>query len=58
MEKRKQNAGYLGKGYKFDADEEQKVKNLRMELSKGYGMQVDKESDDEEPKEQNGLTEE
>ena len=53
---RRRNHGYAGKGYKFDKEEDDKVRELRLELSKGYGMAVDKdendgdEIDDDKPK--------
>ena len=42
IDKKRSNIGFLGKGYKFNAEEESQVKNLRMELSKGYGYVNDK----------------
>ena len=37
IEKKKQNVGYVGKGYEFNEKERNKVKEFRKELSKAYG---------------------
>ena len=41
IEKKRTNIGFIGKGFKFDAEEENKIKELRVELSKEYGFTVD-----------------
>ena len=41
IEKKRANIGFVGKGFKFDAEEENKIKELRIELSKEYGFTVD-----------------
>lgn len=38
IEKKRKNLGFDGKGFKFNAEEENKIKDLRMELSKEYGF--------------------
>jgi ATP-dependent RNA helicase DDX46/PRP5 len=46
IEKRRANIGFVGKGFKFDASEENQIKEFRMELSKEYGFAVDNEKDE------------
>ena len=41
IEKKRANIGYIGKGYRFDEDEENQVKQQRQELSKAYGLTTD-----------------
>lgn len=41
IEKKRANIGYIGKGYRFDEDEENQVKQQRQELSKAYGITTD-----------------
>jgi hypothetical protein len=45
IDRRRANIGFIGKGYKFDASEENQIKEFRMELSKEYGFteQTDKD---------------
>jgi hypothetical protein len=45
IEKKRANIGFIGKGYKFDAEEESRFKQDRAELSKGYGLQEDNEEE-------------
>jgi hypothetical protein len=45
IEKKRANIGFVGKGYKFDADEESRFKEARAELSKGYGLAEDNEDE-------------
>lgn len=47
IEKKRANIGFIGKGYKFDADEENRVKEQRQEISKGYGLQVDEKDEND-----------
>jgi ATP-dependent RNA helicase DDX46/PRP5 len=46
IDKKRANIGFIGKGFKFDAEEENKIKELRMELSKEYGFAVDNDKDE------------
>ena len=47
MERRK-NTGFTGKGYNFQEEERNKVKEFRKELSKAYGgIEVDENMDEE-----------
>lgn len=46
IERKRANIGFVGKGFKFDASEEDHIRELRMELSKGYGLAVDDKDDD------------
>lgn len=55
---RRRNLGYAGKGYKFDKEEDDKVKELRLELSKGYGMVVDKDDDGDNEDAEKGVSKE
>lgn len=48
IDKKRANIGFIGKGFKFDAEEENKIKELRMELSKEYGFAVDNDKDENE----------
>ena len=48
IEKKRANIGFLGKGFKFDAEEENKIKEFRKELSKDYGFTVDEKEDEPE----------
>lgn len=45
IEKKKNNVGYVGKGYEFNDKEKNKVKDFRKELSKAYGMGADEEEE-------------
>jgi hypothetical protein len=44
---RKKNVGYTGKGYKFVEEEANKVKELRKELAKNYGVLTEDNEEDE-----------
>jgi hypothetical protein len=46
IEKRKTNMGFSGKGFEFNDEEANKVKDFRKALSKAYG--ITNEEDDEE----------
>lgn len=48
MEKKKGNIGFQGKGYEFNEQEENKVKEFRKELSKAYGLGAEENEDMEE----------
>lgn len=45
IEKKKNNVGYVGKGYEFNDKEKNKVKEFRKELSKAYGMGAEEEEE-------------
>ena len=47
MDRKKANIGFDGTGFKFDTTEEDKIKEMRIELSKGFGYDVDNEKDDD-----------
>lgn len=46
IEKKRANLGFSGKGFKFDAEEENKVKQFRNQLSKEYGFSVENDKDE------------
>ena len=46
IEKKKANAGYVGKGYEFNEKERNQVKDFRKELSKAYDLGVNDEDED------------
>ena len=46
IERKRANIGFVGKGFKFDAQEEDRFKELRMELSKTYGFTAADEKDE------------
>ena len=48
MEKKKGNLGFQGKGFEFNDEESNKVKEFRKELSKAYGLSVEGGEDDED----------
>lgn len=48
IEKRRSNQGYLGKGHKFTAEEDDKIKRDRMELGKGFGYGVEEDGEENE----------
>lgn len=48
IEKRRSNQGYLGKGYKYTVEEDDKIKKDRMELGKGFGYGVEEEGEENE----------
>ena len=52
IEKRRSNVGYNGKGYKYNRDEEEKVRLERIQLSKGFGYGLEEGDDNEEHEEQ------
>jgi len=43
--------GYLGKGHKFNKEEEEKVRVERMQLSKGFGYGLDDDDNEEHEEE-------
>lgn len=51
MEKKRKNVGYIGKGHKFTKEEEDQVKKERMELSKGYGFNLDENDEGDQAEE-------
>lgn len=48
IEKKRANIGFIGKGFKFDAEEENKIKEFRKELSKDYGFAVEDKEEGED----------
>lgn len=51
MEKKKGNIGFQGKGYEFNEQEENKVKEFRKELSRAYGLGVEENDEMDEDNE-------
>lgn len=49
IERKRGNIGFVGKGYKFDAEEENRVKEFRLQLSKDYGFTVENDKDELDP---------
>ena len=48
MEKKRTNLGFTGKGFEFNEQESNKVKEFRKELSKAYGLGVEENEENEE----------
>lgn len=48
LERRRGNIGFVGKGFKYDKDEDLTVKKQRNELAKSFGYAVDEDSDDDQ----------
>ena len=47
MERRRNAAGFVGKGYNFAEEERTKVKEFRKELGKAWGFAGEGDEDDE-----------
>ena len=52
IEKRRSNVGYVGKGYKYSREEEEKVRTERMQLSKSFGYGIGEDAEDNEEQEE------
>ena len=48
LEKKKGNLGFQGKGFEFNEEEANKVKEFRKELSKTYGLSVEGGEEEDE----------
>ena len=48
LEKKKGNLGFQGKGFEFNEEEANKVKEFRKELSKTYGLNVEGNEDEDD----------
>ncbi len=48
MERKKGNIGFSGKGFEFNEEENNKLREFRKELSKAYGLGGDGEEEGEE----------
>jgi hypothetical protein len=51
MERKKGNIGFQGKGFEFNEEENNRMKEFRKELSKAYGLGPEGEEEGEEDKE-------
>jgi ATP-dependent RNA helicase DDX46/PRP5 len=48
MERKKGNIGFQGKGFEFNEEEDKRMKDLRKELSKAYGLGPEGEDEGDE----------
>lgn len=48
MERKKGNIGFQGKGFEFNEEEQNRMKDFRKELSKAYGLGAEGEEENEE----------
>lgn len=55
MERKKGNIGFSGRGYEFNEEESNKVKEFRKEMSKAYGLGVPGEENEDEDFEENMM---
>ena len=51
IEKRRSNIGYTGKGHKFTQEEDEKIKQERLQLGKGFGYGDGEDENDEDDEE-------
>jgi len=56
IDKKRSNIGFLGRGYRFDEDEENEVKKMRQELSKSFGFSMEEDEEDPELKKEESNT--
>ena len=48
MERKKGNIGFSGRGFEFNEEEQNKLKEFRKELSKAYGLGAEGDDEGEE----------
>ena len=47
IDRRRSNIGYVGKGYKYTKEEDDRVKQERKDMAKSFGFTVDEEAAEE-----------